>query len=61
MGATLVCHPAAADTEGSEFEGYGAWLRAIAAFQQSVDAALPGMYAWFDKLSLHVTVRALLP
>lgn len=32
---------------------------AVMAFQESVDAALPGMYTWFDHSSLHMTVRAL--
>lgn len=33
---------------------------AIQAFQRRVDAALPGMYAWFSDASLHITLRALI-
>jgi hypothetical protein len=29
-------------------------------FRQQVDQFLPGMYAWFDDSSLHVTIRALM-
>ncbi len=29
-------------------------------FRQQVDQLLPGMYAWFDDSSLHVTIRALM-
>ncbi|KAL0029394.1 hypothetical protein WJX77_004302 [Trebouxia sp. C0004] len=29
-------------------------------FRQQVDQSLPGMYAWFDDGSLHVTIRALM-
>lgn len=29
-------------------------------FRQRVDAELPGMYAWFDDSSLHVTLRAVI-
>lgn len=32
---------------------------AVAAFRDAVDAALPGMYAWFDDQSMHCTVRGL--
>ncbi len=32
----------------------------LASFRAAVDEALPGMYAWFDDTSLHMTVRALL-
>ena len=32
---------------------------AVAAFRDAVDAALPGMYVWFDDQSLHCTVRGL--
>lgn len=35
-------------------------LHTIRAFQHQVDSVLPGMYAWFDEGSLHVTVRALM-
>ena len=33
---------------------------ALADFRNAVDAALPGMYVWFDDSSLHVTLRGLL-
>ena len=33
--------------------------RAVAEFRAAVDAALPGMYAWFHDDSLHVTLRGL--
>jgi hypothetical protein len=33
---------------------------AIRSFRQQVDAALPGMYSWFDDASLHITVRAII-
>ena len=32
---------------------------AVAEFRAAVDAALPGMYAWFHDDSLHVTLRGL--
>ena len=32
---------------------------AVAEFRAAVDAALPGMYAWFRDDSLHVTLRGL--
>ena len=35
-------------------------LDIIQEFQIEVDKSLPGMYVWFSKASLHVTVRALL-
>ena len=47
MGATLVARV------GGRLPG------AVAAFREAVDAALPGMYCWFDEESLHVTVRGL--
>jgi hypothetical protein len=31
----------------------------VAQFRLAVDAALPGMYVWFDDSSLHVTLRGL--
>ncbi|KIZ02396.1 hypothetical protein MNEG_5561 [Monoraphidium neglectum] len=30
-------------------------------FRARVDAALPGMYVWWDEASLHITIRALIP
>ena len=38
----------------------GGLLDIIQEFQTEVDKTLPGMYVWFSKASLHVTVRALL-
>jgi hypothetical protein len=35
-------------------------LAAVRRFRERVDAALPGVYAWFDEASLHVTVRAII-
>jgi hypothetical protein len=35
-------------------------LDAVRRFRERVDAALPGMYVWFDDASLHVTVRAII-
>lgn len=32
----------------------------ISAFRARVDKELPGMYAWFDDASLHITVRAIM-
>lgn len=29
-------------------------------FKAKVDAALPGMYAWFDPASRHVTLRGMI-
>lgn len=37
-----------------------ALLAAIARFQRRVDSELPGMYAWFEDSSLHITLRALI-
>jgi len=37
-----------------------ALLAAIHHFRARVDAALPGMYAWFADGSLHITLRALI-
>ena len=34
--------------------------KVINQFRQQVDQFLPGMYAWFDDSSLHVTIRALM-
>lgn len=31
----------------------------LQSFRESVDALLPGYYAWFDEDALHVTIRAL--
>ena len=35
-------------------------LAAVTWFRARVDAALPGMYAWFEDASLHITLRALI-
>lgn len=35
-------------------------LAAVRRFRERVDAELPGLYAWFDEASLHVTVRAII-
>ena len=35
-------------------------IEVIDSFRQQVDQVLPGMYAWFDDSSLHVTIRALM-
>jgi hypothetical protein len=35
-------------------------LAAVQRFRARVDAALPGMYAWFGDASLHVTLRAIM-
>jgi hypothetical protein len=35
-------------------------LAAVRRFRERIDAALPGVYAWFDEASLHVTVRAII-
>lgn len=32
----------------------------LANFRKAVEAEVPGMYAWFDEASLHVTVRAII-
>ena len=37
-----------------------ALLAAVGRFRRRVDAELPGMYAWFDDASLHITLRALI-
>lgn len=37
-----------------------ALVDAIERFRRRVDAALPGMYAWFADTSLHITIRALI-
>jgi hypothetical protein len=47
MGATLVARVG------------GRLPDAVGAFKRAVEAALPGMYAWFEDASLHVTVRGL--
>ena len=34
--------------------------QAVQRFRERVDAAIPGMYAWFADCSLHVTLRAIM-
>ena len=35
-------------------------VAAIGEFRRRVDAAVPGVYSWFDDRSLHITLRALI-
>lgn len=56
MGATLVHWVQPPGLGGAAVQ---ALLSAVQAFRREVDATLPGMYAWFDDASLHVTLRNL--
>ena len=51
IGATLVAVP--------DWTAHAKLMRMIDAFRDEVDRQLPGMYAWFDDESLHITLRAL--
>lgn len=58
LGVTLA-HPLLMD--GDEAEDARLQLAAaIVRFRARVDAELPGLYAWFDNASLHVTLRAVI-
>ena len=59
LGCTLVADlfSPSSNSNGDSISGL---LEVITAFRYQVDSVLPGMYAWFDESSLHVTVRALM-
>lgn len=60
IGATLVIRHRHRDASHTDDPiGLARLQRIIADFQARVDAELPGMYAWFDPASRHVTVRGL--
>ena len=50
-----LCH-----SEADLSYGTNELLNMIRAFREEVDYIVPGMYAWFEDSSLHVTVRALM-
>ena len=63
LGVTLAFGLPAAAAEGGTGEGDEAARQLLAAVQQfraRVDRELPGMYAWFEDASLHVTLRAIM-
>lgn len=60
VGATLVVRHRHRDAAHSgDPIGLARLQHIIADFQARVDAALPGMYVWFDPASRHVTLRGL--
>jgi hypothetical protein len=58
-GVTLV-HELAGGGGRPKNEDVHTVLAAVRRFRARVDAELPGVYAWFDERSLHVTVRAII-
>jgi len=60
LGVTLI-HELACFKPGGDQLGWSTQLPGtIHKFRERVEAALPGLYTWFDDSSLHVTVRAII-